>query len=109
MNRQELPLVTCYGNNSLVQRAICSAFARNVASLVDIGGLYRTLKGDEARIHPSSVLDKKTHSFRSGYVVYHEVVQTKQNFLRAVSAVESPLRPPSGLQWSAYLVWSGTA
>lgn len=81
MNRQDLRVTSCYGDISRVQRALAAALTRKVAFLANLRGNYRTLKGDQVLIHPSSVLHRKMHTC----VVYNELVHTSNKFIRVVS------------------------
>jgi len=84
MDRHKLDLVSCGKNTAKVQKAICSGFFRNAAKKDPQEG-YRTLVDAQvAAIHPSSALFHR----QPEWVVFHEVVQTTKEYMRAVTTVD---------------------
>ena len=67
-----------------IRKALCSGFFMQVAMLQRSGN-YLTIKDNQlVDIHPSSVL--KTN--RTKFILYHEVVLTKKNFIRTLTKID---------------------
>lgn len=74
--KDEIPLKV---NPVPIKKCILSGYFTQV-SLLQKNNVYLTVKDSQVvLIHPSSIL-----SFRPEYVVYHELVLTKKNYMRTV-------------------------
>ena len=70
----------------LVRKAICSAYFANAAKLKGIGEYVNMRKGIPCHLHPSSALFGM--GYNPEYVVYHELVMTKKEYMRNVTSVD---------------------
>lgn len=74
--KDELPLKV---NTTPIKKCILSGYFTQVA-LLQKNNVYLTAKDSQVVIiHPSSVL-----AYRPEYVVYHELILTKKNYMRTV-------------------------
>lgn len=70
-------------NTTIVKKCILSGYFTQVA-LLQKNNVYLTVKDSQVVIiHPSSSL-----AYRPEYVVYHELVLTKKNYMRTVMEVK---------------------
>ncbi|KAF8321627.1 P-loop containing nucleoside triphosphate hydrolase protein [Clavulina sp. PMI_390] len=83
MQRFGLPLDSCEGDQKRLRRCLVSGYWRNGARWVlgggdeGEGGTYRSVRGDKVlHVHPSSVMF--TRKPRTGWVVFHEMEETKK-------------------------------
>lgn len=68
----------------MLKKCILNGFFENIAVL-QRDGFYVTVSGNiRAKIHPSSVLHGK---YKPNYIIFTEIVQTEQTFLRQVSEI----------------------
>eukprot|EP01083_Nonionella_stella_P141679 437026_1 len=70
----------------IVRKAICSAYFQNAAKLKGIGEYVNMRKGIPCHLHPSSALFGM--GYNPEYVVYHELVMTRKEYMRNVTAVD---------------------
>ncbi|CED83397.1 pre-mrna splicing factor [Phaffia rhodozyma] len=78
---------SCEGDHKRLRRCLVTGYFKNAARWVESEGTYRSVReGAVLHPHPSSVLF--TRSPTSGWVVYHEVVQTTKNFMRDITVIE---------------------
>eukprot|EP00768_Dysnectes_brevis_P005000 gnl/Dysnectes_brevis/36128_a751441_10.p2 GENE.gnl/Dysnectes_brevis/36128_a751441_10~~gnl/Dysnectes_brevis/36128_a751441_10.p2 ORF type:complete len:145 (-),score=49.80 gnl/Dysnectes_brevis/36128_a751441_10:20-454(-) len=86
LRRDGKPLRSCGGDAETVLRCLAQGFCFNTAR-AQRGGSYRTLLGSKAEVHmhPSSALKDQA---APPFVLYHELAQTSQQFMRCVSRVE---------------------
>lgn len=70
----------------IVRKAICSAYFANAAKLKGIGEYVNMRKGIPCHLHPSSALFGM--GYNPEYVVYHELIMTKKEYMRNVTAVD---------------------
>ncbi|KAG2146985.1 P-loop containing nucleoside triphosphate hydrolase protein [Suillus bovinus] len=86
MIRFNLPLQSCEGDAKRLRQCLVSGYWRNGARWV-ADGTYRSVKGNKTLyVHPTSVLF--TRKPRSGWVVFHEVEETKRTQIRVLSEIE---------------------
>jgi len=86
MQRFNIPLESCRGDERRLRRCLVTGYWRNVATWV-ADGTYRSLQGDKVfHVHPTSTLFNRTP--RSGWVVYHEVEETKKIQIRILTEIE---------------------
>ncbi|XP_039590993.1 probable ATP-dependent RNA helicase DHX35 isoform X2 [Polypterus senegalus] len=82
----KVPKTSSEGDPDVILRCIVSGFFANAARL-HFTGTYRTLHDDhELHIHPTSVLYAEKPP---KWVVFNEIIQTSQYFMRDVTVVES--------------------
>ncbi|XP_028667591.1 probable ATP-dependent RNA helicase DHX35 isoform X2 [Erpetoichthys calabaricus] len=82
----KVPKTSSEGDPDVILRCIVSGFFANAARL-HYTGTYRTLRDDhELHIHPTSVLYVERPP---KWVVFNEIIQTSQYFMRDVTVVES--------------------
>ncbi|KAJ7632324.1 P-loop containing nucleoside triphosphate hydrolase protein [Roridomyces roridus] len=87
MQRFNLPLESCEGDAKRLRRCLVSGYWRNGARWV-ADGTYRSVRGNRTlHVHPTSVLF--TRKPRSGWVVFHEMEETKKTQIRIITEVES--------------------
>ncbi|KAI0948495.1 hypothetical protein AcW1_005471 [Taiwanofungus camphoratus] len=76
MQRFGLPLESCEGDAKRLRKCLVSGYWRNGARWV-ADGTYRSVRGNTTlHVHPNSVLF--TRKPRSGWVVFHEMEETKK-------------------------------
>ncbi|ELU43905.1 pre-mRNA splicing factor [Rhizoctonia solani AG-1 IA] len=76
MTRFGLPLESCEGDAIRLRRCLVSGYWRNGARW-SADGTYRSVRGDTVlHVHPNSVMF--TRKPRTGWVVYHEMEETKK-------------------------------
>ncbi|KAH9951416.1 P-loop containing nucleoside triphosphate hydrolase protein [Amylocystis lapponica] len=79
MQRFGIPLESCEGDAKRLRRCLVSGYWRNGARWV-ADGTYRSVRGNATlHVHPNSVLF--TRKPRSGWVVFHEMEETKKTQL----------------------------
>lgn len=83
-SRMGLTFNSCGDNTDAIRKCLLTGMFGNTA-LLQKEGHYLTLRGRlKAKIHPSSVLHGK---YKPQCIVFTEIVQTEQNFLRQVSEI----------------------
>ncbi|KAI0747764.1 P-loop containing nucleoside triphosphate hydrolase protein [Daedaleopsis nitida] len=86
MQRFGLPLDSCEGDAKRLRKCLVSGYWRNVARWT-ADGTYRPVRGDTVlHVHPHSVLF--TRKPRSGWVIYHEMEETKKTQIRVLTEIE---------------------
>ncbi|KAF8876040.1 P-loop containing nucleoside triphosphate hydrolase protein [Gymnopilus junonius] len=76
MQRFNLPIESCEGDSKRLSRCLVSGYWRNGARWT-ADGTYRSVRGDMVlHVHPTSVLF--TRKPRTGWVVFHEMEETKK-------------------------------
>ncbi|KAJ7684812.1 P-loop containing nucleoside triphosphate hydrolase protein, partial [Mycena polygramma] len=76
MQRFNLPIESCEGDAKRLRQCLVSGYWRNGARWV-ADGTYRSVRGNQTlHVHPTSVLF--TRKPRSGWVVFHEMEETKK-------------------------------
>ncbi len=79
--KDEIPLKV---NNVAIKKCLLTGYFTQIA-LLQKNNVYLTAKDSQVVvIHPSSVL-----AYRPEYVLYHELVLTKKNYMRTVIDVKS--------------------
>ncbi|KAK7056332.1 hypothetical protein VNI00_002885 [Paramarasmius palmivorus] len=89
MQRFNLPLESCQGDAKRLRRCLVSGYWRNGAKWVG-DGTYRSVRGNKVKVlyaHPTSVLF--TRKPRSGWVIFHEMEETKKTQIRVITEIES--------------------
>ncbi|KAJ3922161.1 P-loop containing nucleoside triphosphate hydrolase protein [Lentinula edodes] len=86
MQRFNLPLESCQGDAKRLRRCLISGYWRNGARWVG-DGTYRSVRGNKTLyVHPTSVLF--TRKPRSGWVIFHEMEETKKTQIRIITEIE---------------------
>ncbi|KAJ6611780.1 P-loop containing nucleoside triphosphate hydrolase protein [Mycena sp. CBHHK59/15] len=95
MQRFNLPTESCEGDAKRLCRCLVSGYWRNGARWV-ADGTYRSVRGNrvgrssdshaDINVHPTSVLF--TRKPRSGWVVFHEMEETKKTQIRIITEIE---------------------
>ncbi|KAJ7490061.1 P-loop containing nucleoside triphosphate hydrolase protein [Mycena galericulata] len=86
MLRFNLPIESCEGDAKRLRRCLVSGYWRNGARWV-ADGTYRSVRGNRTlHVHPTSVLF--TRKPRSGWVVFHEMEETKKTQIRIITEIE---------------------
>ncbi|KAH7921481.1 DUF1605-domain-containing protein [Leucogyrophana mollusca] len=86
MVRFGLPIESCEGDAKRLRQCLVSGYWRNGARWV-ADGTYRSVKGNKIlHVHPTSVLF--TRKPRSGWVVFHELEETKKTQIRILTEIE---------------------
>ncbi|KAF5373103.1 hypothetical protein D9758_001733 [Tetrapyrgos nigripes] len=86
MQRFNLPIESCQGDAQRLCRCLVSGYWRNGARWV-ADGTYRSVRGNKVlHVHPTSVLF--TRKPRSGWVVFHEMEETKKTQIRILTEIE---------------------
>ncbi|KAI5986345.1 P-loop containing nucleoside triphosphate hydrolase protein [Pisolithus albus] len=86
MQRFGLPTQSCEGDAKRLRQCLVSGYWRNCARWM-ADGTYRSVKGDRVlHVHPNSVLF--TRKPRSGWVVFHEMEETKKNQIKILTEIE---------------------
>ncbi|KAL1752961.1 P-loop containing nucleoside triphosphate hydrolase protein [Schizophyllum commune] len=76
MQRFGLPLKSCEGDAVRVRKCLVSGYYRNAARWMP-DGTYRSVRGNQTlHVHPTSVLF--TRKPRTGWVIFHEMEETKK-------------------------------
>ncbi|KAJ3564925.1 hypothetical protein NP233_g7972 [Leucocoprinus birnbaumii] len=81
MQRFNLPLESCQGDAKRLRRCLVSGYWRNGARWM-ADGTYRSVMS----VHPTSVLF--TRKPRSGWVIFHEMEETKKTQIRILTEIE---------------------
>lgn len=89
MKRFKVPLVSCEGDVTLIQKCIAVGFFANAARRSP-DGQYRTLRDSLVlAIHPTSIL----FNYSPEWVVFQEVVETTNIFMRDLTVIEQMWLP----------------
>ncbi|KAJ7070332.1 P-loop containing nucleoside triphosphate hydrolase protein [Mycena belliarum] len=87
MVRFNLPTESCEGDAKRLRRCLVSGYWRNGARWVG-DGTYRSVRGNRIlHVHPTSVLF--TRKPRSGWVIFHEMEETKKTQIRIITEIEA--------------------
>ncbi|KAK7023803.1 P-loop containing nucleoside triphosphate hydrolase protein [Favolaschia claudopus] len=86
MQRFNLPTESCEGDAKRLRRCLVTGYWRNGARWV-ADGTYRSVRGNRTlHVHPTSVLF--TRKPRSGWVIFHEMEETKKTQIRIITEIE---------------------
>ena len=83
---ESLTLSSCGTHWDLVREALCAAYLLQVGRMKGLMQYVNLLTGIPAHLHPSSALCGMGQT--PEYVVYHELVLTSKEYMRAVTAVD---------------------
>ncbi|KAG9024377.1 hypothetical protein FRB95_011611 [Tulasnella sp. JGI-2019a] len=88
MQRFGLPVDSCEGDQKRLRKCLVSGYWRNAARFVERDGTFRSVRGDTVLyIHPTSVMF--TRKPRTGWVVFHEMEETKKTHIRVITEIEA--------------------
>ncbi|KAH8102820.1 P-loop containing nucleoside triphosphate hydrolase protein [Cristinia sonorae] len=94
MQRFGLPVDSCQGDARRLRQCLISGYWRHGARWV-ADGTYRSIQGNTMLyVHPTSVLF--TRKPKSGWVIFHEMEETKKTQIRIVTEVDSDWFLPYG-------------
>ncbi|KAF9233931.1 P-loop containing nucleoside triphosphate hydrolase protein [Melanogaster broomeanus] len=86
MIRFGIPTQSCEGNAKQLRQCLVSGYWRNAARWM-ADGTYRSVKNNQIlHVHPTSVLF--TRQPRSGWIVFHELEETKKTQIRVITEIE---------------------
>jgi len=86
MKSKSHAIVSSQGDWDIVRKAICSAYFANACKLKGIGEYVNMRKGIPCHLHPSSALFGM--GYNPQYLVYHELIMTKKEYMRNVTTVD---------------------
>ncbi|KAI0670718.1 P-loop containing nucleoside triphosphate hydrolase protein [Trametes maxima] len=87
MQRFGLPADSCEGDAKRLRKCLVTGYWRNVARWT-ADGTYKAVRGNAVlHVHPHSVLF--TRKPRSGWVIFHEMEETKKTQIRILTEIES--------------------
>jgi len=86
MTRFSLPLESCEGDSKRLRKCLVGGYWRNGARWSP-DGTYRSVRGDKVlAAHPNSVMF--TRKPKSGWVIFHEMEETKKTHIRIITEIE---------------------
>ncbi|EJT98205.1 pre-mRNA splicing factor [Dacryopinax primogenitus] len=84
--RWKIPLVSCEGDSARLRKCLIAGYWRNAARIMP-DGTWRGVRQDTVlQCHPSSVLF--TRRPPSGWVIYHEVEETRTTNIRVLTEID---------------------
>ena len=86
MKQLDIPFSSCGIHTDIVRKCICSAYFHQAAKLKGIGEYVNLRNGVPSHLHPTSALYGM--GFTPDYIVYHEMVLTKKEYMQCVTAVD---------------------
>ena len=87
MTSKKYDIKSCGNKNwDIVRKCLCSAFFHHAAKLKGLGQYVNMRTGVLCSVHPTSALFGM--GFASDYVIYHELVMTKKEFMQCITAVD---------------------
>lgn len=85
LDRFGIKVVSCEGDAKRLVRCLVSGYFKNAARMMP-DGTYRSARaGATLHVHPSSVMFTRQPS--TGWVIYHEVLETTKSFMRDLTVV----------------------
>ncbi|KAJ3130570.1 Pre-mRNA-splicing factor ATP-dependent RNA helicase PRP16 [Irineochytrium annulatum] len=87
MKSQKVRNVSCGNSWDVVRKCICSAYFYQAARLKGIGEYINMRTGMPCHLHPTSALYGR--GYTPDYIVYHELVMTKKEYMQCVTAVDA--------------------
>lgn len=108
MQRFKIPIESCNDNDQAIRRCLVSGYFKNAAKFSP-DGTYRLLRENAVslltcsmgvfdvplklpnlktlHVHPSSIMFTRTPS--TGYVIFHDIVETTKTFMRDITVIDS--------------------
>ncbi|KAI5449470.1 hypothetical protein NCC49_004691 [Naganishia albida] len=86
LDRFGIKTVSCQGDSKRLRRCLVTGYFKNAARMMP-DGTYRSVRENALlNVHPSSVLF--TRNATTGWVIFHEVVETSKSFIRDLTVIE---------------------
>ncbi|GHJ87867.1 hypothetical protein NliqN6_4269 [Naganishia liquefaciens] len=86
LDRFGIKTVSCQGDSTRLRRCLVTGYFKNAARMMP-DGTYRSVRENALlNVHPSSVLFTRTAA--TGWVIFHEVVETSKSFIRDLTVIE---------------------
>ncbi|KAL7422216.1 hypothetical protein Q5752_002862 [Cryptotrichosporon argae] len=86
LDRFALPVVSCEGDAVRLRKCLVSGYFKNAARMLPDGTYRSAREGAVLHVHPSSVMFTRQPS--TGWVIFHEVVETTKSFMRDLTVVD---------------------
>lgn len=85
MKKNKIPIISSGSNWDIVRKCICSAFAHQASKVAALKRYVNLRTGMNVSLHPTSVLFGIDDL--PNYVIYHELLMTKKQYMCCVTAV----------------------
>ncbi|ORY22759.1 pre-mRNA splicing factor [Naematelia encephala] len=86
LDRFGIKVESCQGDAKRLRRCLVSGYFKNAARMMP-DGTYRSARENAVlHVHPSSVMFTRQPS--TGWVIFHEVIETTKSFMRDLTVVE---------------------
>ncbi|OWZ35392.1 ATP-dependent RNA helicase DDX35 [Cryptococcus neoformans AD2-60a] len=86
MERFKIPIVSCEGDAVRLRKCLVSGYFKNAAKMMPDGTYRSARENAPLHVHPSSVMFTRQPS--TGWVIYHEVVETTKSFMRDLTVID---------------------
>ncbi|OCF55267.1 ATP-dependent RNA helicase DDX35 [Kwoniella mangroviensis CBS 10435] len=86
LDRFGIPMVSCEGDAKRLRKCLVTGYFKNAARMMPDGTYRSAREGAILHVHPSSVMFTRQPS--TGWVIYHEVVETTKSFMRDLTVIE---------------------
>ncbi|WVW83262.1 hypothetical protein I302_105281 [Kwoniella bestiolae CBS 10118] len=86
LDRFGIPIVSCEGDAKRLRKCLVTGYFKNAARMMPDGTYRSAREGATLHVHPSSVMFTRQPS--TGWVIYHEVVETTKSFMRDLTVIE---------------------
>ncbi|KAG0148983.1 hypothetical protein CROQUDRAFT_359561 [Cronartium quercuum f. sp. fusiforme G11] len=90
LKKFEVPLVSS-SSPVEIRRCLVSGYFRNVARMNEDGSYRSAREGTVLHVHPSSVMFNRRPE--TGWVLFHEVMETKKTFIRDLTVIDPDWLP----------------
>ncbi|CAD6584234.1 MAG: hypothetical protein TREMPRED_003776 [Tremellales sp. Tagirdzhanova-0007] len=87
LDRFGIPVVSCEGDGARLRRCLVTGYFKNAARMLPDGTYRSAREGAALSVHPSSVMFTRKPS--TGWVIYHEVVETTKSFMRDLTVADA--------------------
>ncbi|RSH91219.1 hypothetical protein EHS25_009518 [Saitozyma podzolica] len=86
LDRFGIPVVSCEGDAVRLRKCLVSGYFKNAARMMPDGTYRSAREGATLHVHPSSVMFTRQPS--TGWVIFHEVLETTKSFMRDLTVIE---------------------
>ncbi|WVQ78187.1 hypothetical protein IAT38_000270 [Cryptococcus sp. DSM 104549] len=86
LERFRIPVVSCEGDAVRLRKCLVSGYFKNAARMMPDGTFRSAREGATLHVHPSSVMFTRQPS--TGWVIFHEVIETSKSFMRDLTVVD---------------------
>ncbi|OCF39888.1 ATP-dependent RNA helicase DDX35 [Kwoniella heveanensis CBS 569] len=86
LDRFGIPVISCEGDAVRLRKCLVTGYFKNAARMMPDGTYRSAREGAILHVHPSSVMFTRQPS--TGWVIYHEVVETTKSFMRDLTVVD---------------------